>query len=332
MTYPAVYTATYPGAALAAAIGVLGGRAVSLTNYRPGAGNTGVSGTYSGLTPSGNLTVTTNGATISGLDIAGSLTIAADNVTVQNCRIRAVQDSATTYTVTWGNVSGRPPTGLTVIDSELDGNGRNGGDTGPYPSGWAQSAAVQPGIGYTLRRCDIHGQTDGLKPQDNPTGSSIVIDACWVHDLTTYYSAAGNITHNDVLQIAGTGAHDVTIRRCHLNGYRAGDGNIESRYASSSLMQWGSFPGAAGVLTNILIEGNWIDGGGYASRLDFDTAATVTNLVIRNNRHGLRHRFGVYRQNGLNAVNGGSATLSGNVWDVAGTTDSGLTVTAGQSV
>jgi hypothetical protein len=345
--YSALYEAVYPNAApgggedpppdpIDATIGQMARvlidgvyRAVWLIPRKPGLLNTGVRGAYTGLTASGPLTVSTPGAVIDGLDITGTLTIAAHNVTVQNSRVRAIKNAGS-YAVAWSNVSGVPPTGLQIIDTEIDGNGTDGGDVGPYPSGWALSASIQPGIGYALLRCDIHSMTDGVKPQDNPAGSSILIDRCWIHDLTTYYSSAGAITHNDILQIAGSGAHDVTVRRCLLDGYRVGDPNIESRYASSSLMQWGSFPGNAGVLADILIEDNWIDGGGFASRLDFDTAATLTGLIIRRNRFGLHHRFGAF-QSGDPAIDGHTVTLSGNVWDVAGTTDSGLTVTAGQA-
>lgn len=298
---------------------------------KPGPGNTGVRQQYAGLTPSGPLTVTTPGAVIDGLDITGTLTIAAHNVTVQNSRVRAIKNAGV-YSVAWSNVAGAPPTGLRLIDVEIDGNGTNGGDVGPYPSGWSQSAAIQPGIGYEAIRCDIHGHTDGLKPQDNPAGSAILVDRCWVHDLVTYYSAAGAITHNDVLQVAGGGAHDLTVRYCFLDGYRAGDPNINSRYASSSLMQWGSFPGSAGVLRNILLEGNWVDGGGFASRLDFDTAAVVENVVFRRNRYGLRHRFGALRNLNVRGLDGGYPVLDGEVWDVTGTTDASVAVVAGQLI
>jgi hypothetical protein len=152
-----------------------------------------------------------------------------------------------------------------------------------------------------------------------------------VHDLTSYYISAANITHNDILQIAGTGAHDVTIRRNFLDGYRVGDPNIASRYASSSLIQWGSFPGSAGSLTNILIEGNWVEGGGMASRLDAVGLAVCQNVVVRDNRVGLRHRFGAIT-GATTSTDGGQIQSIGNFWDVTGTTDYGLAVVAGQPV
>jgi hypothetical protein len=325
---PPVTTATVPQLARVRIAGVWHTR--WLLPRKPGLYTTGLRGVYTGLTASGPLTVTTNGAVIDGLDITGQLTIAAHNVTVQNCRIRAIKNTGT-YTVAWANTAGARPTGLQIIDCEIDGNGTDGGDAGTYPSGWAQSAAIQPGIGYTLLRCNIHGQTDGLKPQDNPGGTTILVDRCWIHDLATYYSAAGTITHNDLLQVAGTGAHHLTVRHSFLDGYRVGDPDINSRYASSSLMQWGSFPGSAGVLSNILIDGNWIDGGGYASRLDFPTVATLDNVVFQNNRYGLRHRFGALTGSTV-AIDGHYPTVSGEVWDTTGTTDFGLPVTAGQPI
>lgn len=295
---------------------------------RPGATNTGLAGDYTGLQPSGSLTVTTNGAVIDATDLLGTLTIRADDVHLRRSRFRGVEGEGV-YTIAWGTVSGRPPRGLVLEDVEIDGNGINGGDAEPYPTGAAQSAAIQPGIGYSVIRCDVHGHTDGLKPQDNPEGQSILIDRSWVHDLVTYYIGPGSPTHNDILQIASTGAHDVTIRGCYLDGYRPWDPNIVSRFAASSLVQWGSFPGTAGVLRNVVIEDNWVDGGGYASRLDAVGLAVCQDVFIRRNRFGLHHRFGVIR-NSTVSLDGGQIQAFDNVWDVTGTTDSGLAVVAGQ--
>lgn len=314
MTVKRLVRATIGGAA----------RSVSVVNRRPGPLNTGPTGA---LTPSGSVTASTAGQIIQNLDITGGVTVSADDVTIRNCRIRAVQNSNTFYTVTRSGT----PTGLVIEDCDIDGNGRAGADVGPYPSGWAQSAAIQPGIGYTMRRSRVHGHTDGLKPQDNPAGSPILIEACWIYGQIAYYSSAGVVTHNDVMQVAGAGVRDLTIRGCTLDGFTEGDPNINTRYASSSLMQWGSFPGSAGVVENVLIEGNWIDGGGYASRLDFSTAATVINVVLRYNRYGLRHRFGIHTSF-VAAANGGTAQRIGEMFAATGTTDYGLAVTAGQPI
>lgn len=329
-TYGAVYPAPAPNATPATVRRIvrviIGGalRTISVVNKRPGPLNTGAKGA---LTPSGSVTANIAGQVISNLDISGGITVAANGVVIRNCRIRAVQDSATSYTITRTGA----PTGLLIEDCTIDGNGRNGGDVAPYPSGWAQSAALQPGIGYTMRRCNIFGHTDGLKPQDNPAGQPILIENCWIHDLVSYYSAAGVVTHNDILQVAGAGVQGLTVKGCTLDGYRATDSNLNTRYASSSLIQWGSFPSSAGVVTDVLLEGNWIDGGTYASRVDFGTAATVKNVIYRHNRYGLRHRFGILTSF-VPGLDGGAAVIDADAHASTGTTDYGAIVTVGQPV
>lgn len=299
----------------------------------PGPSSTGPVGAghpYVSLTPSGTLNVTTPGAVIDGLDITGTLSIRANNVTVRNTRVRAVQGTGT-YTVTWSAVSGVAPVGLLLEDVEIDGNGVSGDDAPPYPSGWAHSAAIQPGMGYTMRRCDVHGTGDGLKPQANPT--PIVIEDSWVHDLASFYVSVGMVTHNDILQIAGAGATDVQVTGCLLDGYRPSAINLQTRYASSSLIQWGSFPGGAGVLRNVILEDNWIEGGQYASRLN-TTLAVCDNVQVRNNRFGLHHRYGqpIAGVGSTVSADGGQIQVSGNRWWNTGTTDAGIVVTAEQAL
>lgn len=285
---------------------------------------------YSDLTASGNVNVTVDGTVLRRLDILGTLTIRADNVRVEQCRIRPASESGT-YTVNWANhqTFSRPPTGLVMVDTEIDGQGRSGGDTGPYPSGWAQSAAIQPGIDYTLRRCNIHGQIDNLKPQANP--SPIVVERCWLHDPASYYTSAGNPTHNDSTQIAGAGVlAPVTVRECLLDGWRPNNTGV-TRYASSSGCQFGSFPADDGRLVDVLFEDNWIDGGSYVSRFNAVGLAVVSNTVWRRNRIGLHHQFGAFSGT-TSSLDGGLITAEGNMWWKTGTTDFGLAVIAGQAV
>lgn len=330
--YSGLYTGRY-GATVIPSVPALrrllgiGGAAVRLPLAKPGPTNTGVRGDYSSLSSSGPLTITTSGTVLEKLDVAGQIVVRADNVTIRAGRIQLLPGTSG-YAIHWDTVpaTGQPPVGLVIKDVEVDGNGTQGADVGPYPSGSAPSAAIEPGIGYTMRCCDVHGTVDGLKPQDNPAGQPILIEDSWVHDLVHYYTAAGVAVHNDVLQIAGSGAHDLVIRRNFLDGNRAG-GN----YASSSLIQWGSFPGNAGVLTDIAIEDNWVEGGGYASRLDAVGLAICQRVGIRRNRFGLRHNFGIFTGTTVSA-DGGTIETSGNVWDVTGETDFGLSVSAGELI
>jgi chitodextrinase len=146
--------------------------------------NTGVPSGVT-LTPSGSLTVSTNGTVLDGLDITGQVVITADNVTIRNCRIT----SADYYPIDYSG------TGLLVEDTEIIG----------------QSTNVTAGISfdnYTARRVFVTGTADGFKANNN-----VLIEDCYVHTL-----AIGQTTHNDGVQ--ATGGDSVTVRH---NTFKLGD-------------------------------------------------------------------------------------------------------------
>lgn len=307
------------------ALARVGGQVLDLARLvrKPGPANTGP-GAESLTAYAGPMTITTPGTTIASKVITGTLTIAADDVTITTCRLEAVPNVGTYLIQRTGT-----PARFVITDSILDGKGISGEDAGPYPSGWSMSAPLAPGWGYTLRRCELRGFTDTLKPQDNPT--PILVDRCWLHAVAHYYSAAGVQTHNDVMQIAGGGATDVLVTGCTLDGYNATAPTVDGRYASSSAMQWGSYPGDVGALRNVVIERCWIDGGAYASRLNAVGLAVCQGVALRNNLIGLRHRYGVFTGT-TSSTDGGQITATGNRWATTGTTDYGLAVTAGELV
>jgi len=152
---------------------------------RPGPTNTGVPpGTR--LTPSGSITVDTDGAVVEDLDITGSITVLADDVTIRRVRLR----SDDYYPIRYFDDNN---TGLVVEDSEIVGL-----------SGDVTSAIAF--ANYTARRLNIHGSADGLKADEN-----LLIESCWIHDLSN-----GDGEHNDAVQ--STGGAGVTIRYSDLSG------------------------------------------------------------------------------------------------------------------
>jgi hypothetical protein len=151
----------------------------------PNATNTGVpSGTS--LTPSGSITVTTEGAVVENLDIAGSITVLANNVTIRKVRIT----SGDYYPIRYFD---NDNTGLLVEDSEIVGLSGN----------VTSAIAFQH---YTARRLNIHGMADGLKAD-----ADVLIEDCWIHDLSN-----GSGEHNDGVQ--STGGKGVTIRHNSISG------------------------------------------------------------------------------------------------------------------
>lgn len=290
--------------------------------------------TYSDLTPHvGSGTLTTSGATYHRVHFTSAPIISAHNITFDQCRIQV--SNASLYSVRRGSVGGAKPTGLTFIDTEIDGSGTDwDGVTadGTQPgTGDAPSAGIETGMGYTARRCRVHSSLDLLKPQDNPEVDPILIEDCLL-DRPAFPEGA----HADVLQIAGGGAYNVTVRRSTLNGLRTDIPGTPKRYASSSLIQFGSFPKNPdgtnrGILRNLLFEDLYVDGGTYGSRLGMPTAAECSNVVFRRIRFGLNHQYGAF-VGPSPATDGTMPIVEDCVWGATGTTDFGLAVTAGQPV
>lgn len=320
---------------------------------KPDATNTGHKGvtdaqlgrklTDADLTPhSGSYTLTTPGATYFREVFTQAPTIKADDITFDQCLIRPSTSPLPLYTVLWSTKSGGGrPLRTTFRDTEIDGNGVDG-TFGVNPSGSASSSSIQPGIGYTLLRCDVHGVVDGIKPQDNVAAEPILIDKTWVHGLVIKYGSLDSKgqptpSHNDALQIAGTGARNLTVRRSSFDCYRPdrtshGDLGV---YASSSLIQLGSFPKNAdgtskASFTGVLVEDCWVDGGTLASRISFG-GCTTADVTYRRIRLGLRHKYAPL-QFFNKADDATTAVVTDAVWDATGTTDSGSSVLAGQAV
>jgi hypothetical protein len=152
---------------------------------RPGPTNTGVPpGTV--LSPSGSITVRTNGQIVENLDIDGSITILADNVTIRKVHVK----SGDYYPIRYFDNNN---TGLVVEDSEIEGT-----------SGMVTSAIAF--TNYAARRLNIHGSADGLKADAN-----VLIEDCWIHDLSN-----GPSEHNDCVQ--STGGKGVVIRHNSMTG------------------------------------------------------------------------------------------------------------------
>lgn len=262
---------------------------------KPGRGNTGVRGDYRSLTPyTGPAVLSTPGATFEGMDFTSSPVVAADDITFDHCRIKV--SSGWLYALRHQN----SPRGLRLVDTEIDGSGTDWDrvtEDGSQPgTGDGPSAAIQPGIGYTAQRCHFHSCGDLLKPHDNPETDPILVEDCLL-DRPVFPKGA----HADVLQIAGSGAYNLTVRRCTLNGLRTDIPGVPKRYASSSLVQFGSFPKATdgsnkGVLRNLLFEDLWVDGGGYGARLTIAAtgAAECTDVIFRRVRFGLNHQYGAF--------------------------------------
>ncbi len=205
------------------------------------------------LTPSGPLVISTRGAVVDGLDVAGCVVVAASDVTIRNSRIRCGHAPRGLAVRFAGGAQG-----LVVEDTEIDGLG-----TTTVGIGWG---------GYTLRRVNIHGVSDGAR-----FGHRVTIENSWIHDMVRI----GNL-HPDAVQT--TSASNVVIRGNVLDPTHAASG---SRHNAAIML--GSETGTRAV-RNVLIEGNLLGGGNYSLNVRGDI--TAENVVVRDNTFAPTARYG----------------------------------------
>lgn len=154
--------------------------------------------------------------------------------------------------------------------------------------------ASKPG---TIRRADISGTVDGIVIH----GDSVSVEHTWIHDLLTYATghSDGGVTHNDDIQIEG--GKGIRIVGCDLSG---------AHNAAIMVTQ------NAGPVADLLIAGNYLDGGG--ATVNFGSKGPIKrNLVVANNRFGPNRRLpgkAILR----NSVQSPLVEF-GNVWDTDGT-------------
>lgn len=239
----------------------------------PNASNTGVPSGVA-LTPSGPLTVTTNGAVIDALDVTGCIDVRASNVTIKNTRVRyAGGCSGEVVHVSSG-------TNLTVADSELDGQRRSDcGESIGYSN-------------YTVIRTNMHHCTDGPRIGGNAT---IVIRDSYIHDLS---DLPGD--HGDGIQCyQGTGP--VTIQHNTIQGamnaafmtadYCSGTLAFDNNLLFGGGFTFRLYDNTATVTNNVWVRNAWEYGPvhTYSAAGAADPGTTIvawTNNRIANNPDG----------------------------------------------
>jgi hypothetical protein len=126
------------------------------------------------------------------------------------------------------------------------------------------------GLNFTARRLNIHHiGSDGLKAQGN-----VVVEDSWFHHLGTTAGA-----HADGVQISrGSG---FVIRRNFFDIPI----DVEGTSSNAAVFVKPDF----GLIDNVLIDDNWMNGGNYTIAVD------ATNVVVRGNYFGSDYRFGALR-------------------------------------
>jgi hypothetical protein len=125
--------------------------------------------------------------------------------------------------------------------------------------------------GFTLNRVNIHGSgADGVK-----ANGAVTIENSWIHDINLNPGA-----HADCVQVA----YADNINISNNTFANSGTSNI---YMSS----W------AGSISNVTIDGNWLDGGSYVIYSLADAYGAPTGVHVRNNHFGREVRYRLLKTN-----------------------------------
>lgn len=234
----------------------------------PGPTTTGARGPLSAR--SGTITVTTPGTVLEGLDLAGRVRVRAADVTIRNCRITGGTGGNATMIEAWDAACVR----LLVEDCTI----------APTSPG-VLSQGIH-GHDYTARRLDVSRVVDGFgafNRVDLSARANVLIEGCWVHDLhcwTPDPNHSDGITHNDCVQVHGNGG--VTVRGNLLLAMPGGSSHPSVGGMSCVMVTPGVAPAP-----DVLIEGNWLDGGSAVLNLNRrDAGDTVTSVRVVGNRFG----------------------------------------------
>lgn len=224
---------------------------------KPTAANSGVPTGTSLTVINGDLTISTAGQIVSGKDVRGFVYITASNVTFQNSIVRGRSPSGNGALVNVNAGANITLNRLTIAPTTpsvyLDGI-------------W--------GDNYTATGLDISGTVDGLK-----IGSNCTLEKSYVHDMTYYASdpnQGGGPTHNDCVQMLS--GDSVTLYGNCLNlGMNGGSAvQITQDY---------------GAVTNVVIEHNWMDGGGCSLNIAHKVLSSLSGILVKDNVFGRNSGF-----------------------------------------
>jgi len=242
--------------------------AVAVIGEKPGPGNTGPSNPSILIPYTGPNKITTPGTVIENVIFSRGITITAANVVIRNFKIDASNDF---YGINTSGIN------VLIEDGEITG---------------ALSSLVVGG-NFTLRKVNLHeGQSDAIKG-----GVNILVEACWIHRLGMKVDA-----HADGLQVRD--GKNIIFRGNNMDMPVPGSaGYPGTPYKSNANF---IIDQSQGPVDNILIEGNWLNGGNFTI---YNTKG-ATNVRVINNKFGKDYKFG-YK-------NGQFADWSGNTWEDTG--------------
>jgi hypothetical protein len=224
----------------------------------------------------GGFSTSFDGQVIENVFITGTITIQHRNVILRNFKIDA---NGNPYGIRV--ISGAGASGAIIEDGEIYGS---------------LSSGIFAQAGLTMRRVEIH-HSDGDATKFEGFEGTLVED-CWWHHLGLAEGA-----HADGVQIRK--GSNFTFRRnfsdmpIGLSGTRSNSAFIIGSDLSA--------------IDNVVIEGNWLNGGNYTIYLQDSGQGGITNAVVRNNWFGDDYRYGILRLYNTDPID-----LSGNRWHETG--------------
>jgi hypothetical protein len=242
------------------------------------------------------------------------------DTTFNQCLIEAPAGSASKT----GHYLFGGPYALTLTDTEVNGNGKSGGDVSPYPSGYGYEAMNNLAGGSQLAsihilRSNLYGSVDIIRQSHGYIGYS------WIHGNVHYYTAAGVSTHSDHVQFDGGGSN-WTCEYSTLGtpkSVAAAAGTDWAQYEpiwNCGFIQL-STASTGQTLSNLTMRSCYANDGNYAIQGGPNGTGTwyasFSNVLFTGNRCGPNHRYGALNGGMRTAASDGSTmTFDGtNVYD-----------------
>jgi hypothetical protein len=241
------------GAALPAALAAPASAATTAgAGSAPDATTTGVPAGVALTTYNGDLTISTAGAVIDGLDVHGFVKVTAPNVTIKNTIIRGKATTKTAPLLT----SATAGASVTIQDSEL---------FAAVPSGWIDGIR---GYNITAKRVNIHDVIDAM----HIYGDNVSLEASYLHDNVHFQSDPNQ---------GGTPSHDDSIQIQKGNNIRIVGNNISGAFNTGVQVTQDQ-----GVVSNVTIDKNTMDGGGCTINLAEKGKGAFQGMKVTNNTFG----------------------------------------------
>lgn len=246
---------------------------------KPSAATTGVPSGTTLTRRDGDMVITKAGTKLDRLDIHGFVIVRADNVKITNSIVRGgvAKDNI-------GLITNYGSKNLIVEDVDLKA---------AHPSVWLDGIK---GSDFTATRVHVVGNVDSVKIQ----GDNVTVEDSLLEN-TTYYASdpnqGGGPTHNDNIQIQ-RGAN-IRVTGNTIRG--------STNFAVLGAASTGNTP-------NLVVEGNWVDGGHCTIKLQILGGYSNT-ATVRNNKFGPNRQV---RSCPFQAEPGVKLTASGNVFEDTG--------------